>query len=840
MSDIEGDLSQTEQRRFNIYHHQLQHLFVNALNPIVLIDNQGQLVDANPAACQFFNCNYEQLTQCNLNQFSTQKLTKISDKLNSHETIEGTDKLILNDGSWRQVKYRIVPNFCPKHHLLNLQDITNEERLKSDLLDLYKSHQLVIRKIGEGLWDWNYHTDKIIVSPRYWEIQGYDAKEMNDDCFSDFISRVHPEDRHPLQRIIANHLCHHGNYEIEMRIKHRNGDYIWIYSCAQAIWDKDNQPLHIVGTIADISNYKQAEMRLQEQQNLFNRVTSNIPGAIFRYILHTNGLDKVIYMSSGCYDIWEISANKVAENAKFIWDLIYPEDYLETKKSVIKSAETLEPWVHEWRIITPSGKKKWLHGIGKPEKQANGDVIWDSFVIDITQRKEAELALKKSEYHLRSVLQTIPLIGLIVDHTGSITFANDYLLKHTGWKQEEIFKKSWFSLFIPPEIRDSMHRIFFDYIATRGKIPERYENEIVTRTGERRLIAWNNTTLRDRNNQIVAFASIGEDITDRRKAEQALQQQILQERLILEITHQVRQSLKLEEILTTAVTAVQETLDAIKVTVFRFDDNGVGTVIAETEEINEPLEPADNGESLQTLDAPIMKSSEDYVSQVWGLLMVHNRPESEKFSLAKPSFLQRVADQLAIAIQQSELYQQAQNKLIQHQKINDHLEYNVLHDMLTGLPNRTALMEQLCKICQPQKPPDPLTKFAILFLDLNNFKNINDTLGHRAGDQLLVIVGECLQTCIRESDLVARLGGDEFVIILNIIRTMEDVIEVSDRIHTTLDIPIKIQGITVNISTSIGITIGQHHHGIPEQLLDQADRAMYQAKRKKLKYFVFT
>ncbi|MEB3882628.1 sensor domain-containing diguanylate cyclase [Lyngbya sp. CCY1209] len=295
----------------------------------------------------------------------------------------------------------------------------------------------------------------------------------------------------------------------------------------------------------------------------------------------------------------------------------------------------------------------------------------------------------------------------------------------------------------------------------------------------------------------------------------------------------------MEKILTTAVTTIRQTLDADRVTVFRFDADGAGTAIARSRrKARTPLsEPSPDGP--YTLDAPIMRSGGDGTAEVWGLLMVRAHPRAQNWDLATPSFLRRLADQLAIAIRQSELYREAQTQLTRHRQIADRLQHDVLHDTLTGLPNRTALMKRLCQVCQPREPGDGFSKFAILFLDFNGFKKINDSWGHAAGDRVLKIVARRLQTCIRDTDLVARLGGDEFVILLEPIREIADAIEVGDRIHQVLQGAIELQETTLTIATSIGIAIGQSPSAVPEQLLDEADRAMYQAKRKGLPHVVF-
>jgi len=142
---------------------------------------------------------------------------------------------------------------------------------------------------------------------------------------------------------------------------------------------------------------------------------------------------------------------------------------------------------------------------------------------DITERKRMEDALKESENRLRSVLENMSLIGLMLDPIGNITLCNDHLLSLTGWTRNEVMGQSWFELFVPADLRAEVEQdVFLTHIST-GEVPARHQNEIITRAGERRLIAWNNTVLKDlAGGAVTGVACIGEDITERGLAEEAL------------------------------------------------------------------------------------------------------------------------------------------------------------------------------------------------------------------------------------------------------------------------------------------------------------------------------
>ncbi|MBY5993263.1 EAL domain-containing protein [Ferrimonas balearica] len=171
-----------------------------------------------------------------------------------------------------------------------------------------------------------------------------------------------------------------------------------------------------------------------------------------------------------------------------------------------------------------------------------------------------------------------------------------------------------------------------------------------------------------------------------------------------------------------------------------------------------------------------------------------------------------------------------QRQILQRRKAEHQLRHDALHDTLTGLPNRALLLSRLDQALKHIKR-HANERFAVLFIDLDRFKLVNDSLGHLAGDQLLVAMAQRLTDCIRDNDTLARLGGDEFVILLDSIRNRAHVQEVSQRILEHLKQPIKLEGKEFYPGASIGITLADPHGETDsESLLRDADAALYHAK----------
>jgi diguanylate cyclase (GGDEF)-like protein/PAS domain S-box-containing protein len=181
----------------------------------------------------------------------------------------------------------------------------------------------------------------------------------------------------------------------------------------------------------------------------------------------------------------------------------------------------------------------------------------------------------------------------------------------------------------------------------------------------------------------------------------------------------------------------------------------------------------------------------------------------------------------------------SQSDITDRKLAEERLIHNAFHDTLTSLPNRALLLDRLKQVIARKKRwPDKT--FSVLYLDLDNFKNINDSLGHETGDQLLVTVAEILKTNLRTLDTVARLGGDEFILLLADTHDMERAYEIAQRILKSLSTPKDLNGHDVFITASIGIISCEMEYEDPEQLLRDADIAMYYAKsRGRARYEVF-
>jgi len=157
------------------------------------------------------------------------------------------------------------------------------------------------------------------------------------------------------------------------------------------------------------------------------------------------------------------------------------------------------------------------------------------------------------------------------------------------------------------------------------------------------------------------------------------------------------------------------------------------------------------------------------------------------------------------------------------------LQYATLHDPLTGLANRVLFLDRLTlTMARFARRPD--RNYAVVFLDVDLFKQVNDSRGHAAGDALLLAVAQRLRSCLRPQDTIARFGGDEFALLLDEVGSTEDIARLAERIQRELRKPVEIGGAAVLVSASMGIALGSAGYTGSDEIMRDADSAMYRAK----------
>lgn len=215
-----------------------------------------------------------------------------------------------------------------------------------------------------------------------------------------------------------------------------------------------------------------------------------------------------------------------------------------------------------------------------------------------------------------------------------------------------------------------------------------------------------------------------------------------------------------------------------------------------------------------------------------GCVVVQSYDKTHHYGEKDKDLLTYLAQHIQAALERRLAY-------VERERNEARLMYDNLHDSLTGLPNRTLLMQRTDRALT-RYHQNRSDGFAVLFMDLDRFKIINDSMGHQVGDDLLRQTGQRVRACVKSGDVVARLGGDEFSILLQDVNDEERAIKVAERIIRSIGAPFKLNAKELFVSASVGVVFAADHYSKPAELLRDADAAMYAAKESgRNRYFVF-
>ncbi len=247
-----------------------------------------------------------------------------------------------------------------------------------------------------GLWRWELTSGRLEWSDHLLDMLGLDRADFIED-FGFFEGVLHPDDHELMRAEVEQHLATGAPFRLRCRIRHTDGTYLPTLAQGTSLPDESGEPSVLVGTVLDLSDEAEVSDRLAASEQSFRSLAENVPGAIYRYSLRPDGSDEIEYMSSGCEQIWELSAEEIQGDPSQLWAAVHADDLSSLQASVMQSASDLGPWHHQWRITTPSGVVKYLEGRGKPERRADGSVLWNSLILDVSseQRIRDELVRKQ-------------------------------------------------------------------------------------------------------------------------------------------------------------------------------------------------------------------------------------------------------------------------------------------------------------------------------------------------------------------------------------------------------------------------------------------------------------
>ncbi|MDO8705522.1 MAG: EAL domain-containing protein [Sulfuricaulis sp.] len=637
----------------------------------------------------------------------------------------------------------------------------------------------------EVFWMTDPAIDKMIyISPAYEEIWGRRCQDLYNNS-RNWVEGIHPEDR---ERVLQAALKHHasGEYHQEYRIVRPDGSLRWILDRGFPIRDKSGKVYRVTGIAEDITERKQAEEEILMKARLLDNTSESI------FVLDLAG--KIIYANETAWksrgytrdELMKLDLRTIdtPECAKLIPSRM--REILERGQLTFESAHcrkdgSVMPIEVSARVFEIDGKKVFL-----------------SAMRDITERKKTEDLLSRlgrtlDDSHNEIYVFDAATLRFVQANKGArlnLGFSMAELREKTPVDLKPEFNHESFNDLIDPLRRGAQETLAF-VTSHQRKDGSLYPVEVRLHLS--------------RNEHPPVFVAIIQDIAERKKAEDTLR---ASEASLAYAQHMAHIGNWERNIVTNEVRWSKE--------VYRIFG----------------LNPQQSSPTFAAFLNAVHPDDRQNVIDTVNQAVSEKQPYRSDFRVVQPDGTERIVhseaeitfDKNGAAVY---LFGTIQD-VTEHRQVQERLRYLAYYDSLTGLPNRQQVNDSLYRAMLEAESRERLV--AVMFLDLDRFKNINDTLGHDVGDALLKEVAVRLKASLRPGDSISRLGGDEFILILGNIAHINDVTRVAQKILDQFIPPFRIGGRDLFISPSVGITLYPFDDNNPENLLRNADIAMYRAK----------
>ncbi|KAF2956210.1 sensor domain-containing diguanylate cyclase [Marinitoga sp. 38H-ov] len=547
-----------------------------------------------------------------------------------------------------------------------------------------------------------------------------------------------------------------------------------------------------------------------------------------------------------------IKANKAAA-------LLYGFSSPEKMNGISYDSLIFEPEIDILNRINESIKNNEVVKIFEKKIKINNEIIWveshispiiykDTYIIqeidyNITERKKIENALNYEKKKFEKYFNLSPTINVVLDKNGCIRDINEKALEILHVSREEAIGLNWFENFIPKEIKNNVEKVFFDILMGKIKYIDNYENEIINKKGEKRLISWRNNYIKenDKINQVISF---GVDITDERRYLERIEYENI---FINEFFNLSTELLNFDN----SYNIYKKIIDSL-VEIVPHAQAGSFVLLEKDRYIYKAMKGYDiNLFKNVRLDGKInkLRKLEPFIVKNWK--DEYNYTSEDKKIFEKFGKINMINETLYIPlVVNNNLYGAItldtydhffENYEINFAKIiktnlefllwklnaDDKLRQAAEYDYLTKIYNRQSFMYKIKDIIKISKRN--YQKIAFIFLDINKFKSINDSYGHNIGDEVLKFFTKKISSILRESDIFARLGGDEFIIALAN-SDLQGAQKVIDKINKLFEDKFEYENISLKISSSFGIAIFPEDGKDIDILLEVADKRMYEYK----------
>jgi diguanylate cyclase (GGDEF)-like protein/PAS domain S-box-containing protein len=743
------------------------------------------------------------------------------------------------------------------------QDITDQKRFEQPLQQSQRNLSTLMKHLPGMAYKCHDNQEFLLsfVSEGCYNLTGYHPLEILASGKIYYGDWILINDREKVREDVKQAIANNQPYQTEYRIITKTGEIKWVWDKGIGIYDISGKLLYLEGFITDITERKRAEQELSLLQNITQAIseTDDFNAALtvtIQKVCETTNWDfGEAWLPNDSQEILEYSPawygklndfHTTSQNCTFIKGQGLPGKVWETRQTLWKEDISADPDFSRANLAKIHGLKS---GLGIPivaKDQVVAVLVFfisqvylcDRRLIELVstvatqlgglmERKQAQAALKESQRRLTSLINAIPGIFFRASHNShwSMTYISEGCQELTGYRSEELVSGNLVSYSDITNSTDLPRVLETIKTCVAQKNPYVVEYRIKTKQGEEKWVWEKGHGIFDEKGQLLGLEGFISDITDLKNTENALRQAEKNYRGIFENA--------IEGIFQTTTDGYYLRANPALARIYGYDS---------PEELINTLTDIEHQLYVEPLRRQQFRSLLQTYEKVSGFESQIYRRDGTIIWISENARAVRDLEGNLL------YYEGTVEDITQKKQTKEELKLRAFYDILTGLPNRALFMERLNKALNNlikgqeqhliQDGDEALrsgktNQFAVLFLDLDRFKVINDSLGHLIGDQLLIAIARRLEHCVREKDTVARLGGDEFTILLEGVQNIQEVTNIADRIKKELEIPFNLSGHQVFSGASIGVLFSDQVESLTrtgEDLLRDADTALYRAK----------